>query len=344
MKNVSSPGGHERECACDETVLRLGCLSADAYGESMLRVLTRLRGGSWATAGLVGVFERGAKFQERFEEIMNYKPRAYQSAWPRRLVLVAIAVVVLPMSPGDGHGPIALAEKPALSEAIDNTKSAQPRMVKCSPENGATEIDPALAEIAVTFDRDMDRGMSWTGGPPLFPPVDSTREVRWANSRTCVLPVKLQAGTYYRLGINSSNHRNFRDRGGIPAEVAAIYFVTKGASGDVKARVRVPKVVALKPQNGADDVDPATEALRVTFDVPMDEGMSWTGGGKGFPKLQEGQAAKWSDDGLTCILPVSLEPGHQYTLGLNNVEHNNFQSRWGVPLEGVVYKFQTRGK
>jgi hypothetical protein len=36
-----------------------------------------------------------------------------------------------------------------------------------------------------------------------------------------------------------------------------------------------------------------------------------------------------------------LEPDHEYELGLNNVTYNNFQSKWGVPLEAVVYKFHT---
>lgn len=274
---------------------------------------------------------------------MNYNATTYRSNWAGRLVLAAVAAVVLPMSPGGGPLPTALADKPAASEAAHEATSAWPRVVKSSPEKGGTDVDPALTEISVTFDRDMGRGMSWTGGPPLFPPLDKTREARWTDARTCVLPVKLAPGGYYRLGINSSSYRNFRDSGGVAAEVAAIYFTTKGASDEVKARVRVPKTLSLEPRNGADDVDPTTAFLRVTFDVPMGEGMSWTGG-KDFPKARDGQAAKWSDDGLTCILPVSLEAGRQYTLGLNNAEHNNFQSRWGVPLEPIVYKFQTRMK
>lgn len=338
---ASSQLRHERESACDETVLRLGCLTADAYGESMLRVLTRLRGRSWALAGLVGVFERGAKLQNRFEEIMNYKPRTHYSDWTARLAVAIVAVFLLPMSPGKGHAPTALAETPVAVAAAD-VKTAWPRIVKSSPQKDATDVDPALNEITVTFDRDMQNGMSWTGGAPLFPPVDKTREARWTDARTCVLPVKLEAGSYYRVGINSSSYQNFRGSHGAAAEAAAIYFVTRGASDDVKARVRVPLIVAVEPKNGAADVDPATTALRVTFDVPMGEGMSWTGGGAKFPKLLDGQSAKWSDDGLTCTLPVALEADHDYELGLNSARHNNFQSQWGVPLERVDYKFHTR--
>jgi carboxyl-terminal processing protease len=194
----------------------------------------------------------------------------------------------------------------------------------------------------VTFDRDMDQGMSWVGGPPLFPPVDETRKARWIDKRTCVLPVKLQEGAFYLLGINSPTHQNFRSKQGVAACTAAIYFSMKGATEEVEQRVRVPSIVSLEPENGAKEVDPGSTTLRVTFDVPMDEGISWTGGGTTFPKIPEGKTASWSDDGLTCTLPVALEPDHDYQLGLNSVTHKNFTSKWGVPLEEVVYKFRTR--
>jgi RNA polymerase sigma-70 factor (ECF subfamily) len=214
--------------------------------------------------------------------------------------------------------------------------------VKTSPRQGATGVDPDLKQISVTFDRDMDQGMSWTGRPPLFPPVDEAGETRWIDKRTCVLPVKLQEGAFYRLGINSSVHQNFRSKEGEAACTAAIYFSTKGATEEVEQRVRVPSIVSLEPENGAKEVDPGTTTLRVTFDVPMGEGMSWTGGGTTAPKTPEGKTASWSDDGLTCTLPVALEPDHDYQLGLNSVTHKNFTSKWSVPLEEVVYRFRTR--
>jgi hypothetical protein len=208
---------------------------------------------------------------------------------------------------------------------------------------GATAVDPSLKEISVTFDRDMDTGgMSWTGGPPHFPPIDKSRQARWTNARTCVLPVKLEKGSYYRLGINSSSYRNFRSSAGEAASPTSLYFTTEGASKEIEQRVKAPTIVELDPKNGANDVDPKTKALRVTFNTKMGEGMSWTGGGTAFPKIPDGQKAQWSADGKTCTLPVTLEPNKDYQLGLNSPSHNNFQSEWGVSLEPVVYKFRTR--
>jgi len=37
-----------------------------------------------------------------------------------------------------------------------------------------------------------------------------------------------------------------------------------------------------------------------------------------------------------------LEPAHSYRLELNSLNHINFQSESGVPLEAVRYRFKTR--
>lgn len=224
----------------------------------------------------------------------------------------------------------------------DELKGKFPGIVKTEPEMGATEVPSSLTEIKVTFDQEMRGGMSWTGGKPLMPDLDSNRKARWIDKRTCVLPVKLEGGRYYRVGINSSNYQNFKGSNGVAAPSSVIYFATAGAKPEVAERVRVPKIVKLEPEDGALEVDPSLASIRVTFDVPMGEGMSWTGGGESFPKSNGGAKASWSADRKTCTLPVTLESGRQYRLGLNSVSHNNFQSEWGVPLDRVGYSFKTK--
>jgi hypothetical protein len=91
-------------------------------------------------------------------------------------------------------------------------------------------------------------------------------------------------------------------------------------------------------------VDPALRELRVTFDMPMGKGFSWTGGGANFPKPSGGKAPYWTEDRKTCVLPVELEPGRQYRLGLNSPSFHNFQSEAGIPLGPVVYTFKTRDR
>src|SRR5689334_16551694 len=64
-------------------------------------------------------------------------------------------------------------------EQAKSPKSNSPQIVKTIPTAGATDVDPKLPEITVVFDRDMGEGMSWTGGPPLFPPLDKARQSKW---------------------------------------------------------------------------------------------------------------------------------------------------------------------
>jgi hypothetical protein len=228
----------------------------------------------------------------------------------------------------------------AASKAED--EQGPPRIVATSPRIGETEVSPALKEITVTFDRDMERGMSWTGGGPDFPLSAPGQKAQWRNKRTCVLPVNLAPAHYYRVGINSTSFRNFRSVAGASASPSAIYFATEGASEEIKRKVSLPKIVSLKPLNGARDVDPNLKELRVEFNMAMGEGFSWTGGGPEFPAGPEGKKPYWTEEHKVCVLPVVLKPGSAYRLGLNSPSHKNFQSAGGVPLEPVSYSFRTR--
>lgn len=222
-------------------------------------------------------------------------------------------------------------------------KQGPPNIVATSPRVGETDVDPATAEITVTFDRDMGGGCSWTGGGPEYPQSPEGKKAVWRDKRTCVLPVKLEAGHYYRVGINSQSYQNFKSAKGVPARPSAIYFTTQGASEDLKQKTSKPQIVGLTPRNGTKDVDPNLTELRVTFNVAMGEGCSWTGGGPDFPKIPEGKKVYWTDDHKTCVLPVELQPGKDYRLGLNSPSHKNFQSTGGVPLDPVSYTFRTKG-
>jgi hypothetical protein len=288
---------HQRECVCDEAVLRLGRITPQRYSESIVHVLTASRGRSLVAGSLAGVFERGDKLQDRLENIMNYEQNTPRFHWPARLVLAALAVLLLPMGPGPAT--TSLAENPPAKEKTGPPRTKYPQIVKSSPAAGETDVSPDLKEITVTFDRDMGKGMSWTGGPPNFPPVDESQKARWTDARTCVLPVKLERGKFYRVGINSTSNQNFRGSDGVPAPSSVLYFATKGAATDIMNRVRSPKIVS-------------------------------------------GKKPSWSKDGKTCSLPVALEPGKDYKLGLNSLSHINFQSESGVPLAPVIYTFKTR--
>jgi Bacterial Ig-like domain len=102
-----------------------------------------------------------------------------------------------------------------------------PKIVSTQPVNGATGVDPGLAEITVTFDQDMDAGFSWTGGGPEYPTSPQGAKAQWRDKRTCVLPVALQSGRHYRVGINSPSYRNFRSTAGQSVAPSSISFTTR---------------------------------------------------------------------------------------------------------------------
>ena len=334
---------HERECTCDESALRIGNFDPHEYGESLVQVLMKTKSQALPASCLTGVFERGSKLHNRLEEIMNYHPQRHSFGWFSGIAFVATAILLLPMSPGSIiHPPAEVsAEESGKTSESNPQKTEYPTIVKIVPAIGATDVSSDLKEIKVTFDRKMQTGMSWTGGPPDFPPMDDSRKAQWVDEQTCVLPVKLEKESYYRLGLNSKSYRNFKSADGIPLPPVSLYFVTVGASKDLTDKVRVPKAVKFEPANGADSVVPATTQISITFDIPMGAGMSWVGNGPEFPTLAKGQKATWSTDKLTCTLPVTLEPDHKYTIGVNSLDHNNFQSENGVQVTPVVYTFKT---
>ncbi len=319
----------DQELACDALALGQAREAENRpYGQTMIKLLEGFSRPA-VVPGLVGILEDKHQMKRRISMIAKFRKT---NRWP---VLAVSASAVLAL--------ITLTDPPAgAGEATPSNAGGPPVIVSTSPKVGETDVSPALTEITVTFDRDMGGGFSWTGGGPDYPPTPEGQKAKWRDKRTCVLPVKLQAGRYYRVGINSTSYQNFKSADGIPARPSAIYFTTQGASQELKRRATKPMIVALEPKNGATDVDPSLKEIRVTFNVPMGGGFSWTGGGEQFPTIPEGKKPTWSADHMSCVLPVELKPGWEYHLGLNSPSHKNFQSSGGVPLDPVSYTFKTR--
>lgn len=217
-----------------------------------------------------------------------------------------------------------------------------PGIISMSPHPGSTEVDPNTTAITVTFDTDMREDPSLTGSGQESPA--NAGSDFWFNARTWVKPVKLEAGKYYRLDLNAPGHIKFHSKQGVPAKPAAFFFTTTGASEELRAKVRAPRPVKFEPENFATGVNPLTKELRVTFDMPMSAGYSWTGGGDQYPEIVEGQKPYWTPDKKTCVVQVRLKPDWEYVIGINSVSHKNFRSEAGVPAEPMVYGFKTAAK
>jgi len=67
-------------------------------------------------------------------------------------------------------------------------------------KDGSTEVDAKLAEIEVTFGKEMTNdSWSWsTVSEDTFPKIDGKPKYL-ADKKTCVLPVKLEAGKTYTI-------------------------------------------------------------------------------------------------------------------------------------------------
>ena len=154
------------------------------------------------------------------------------NGWPVAAVALFIGLALVGFTgaqSGAGAGPTAANPRSAI-ENNPATAEGRPNIIATSPRVGETDVNPAITQITVTFDRDMGKGFSWTGGGADYPPSPAGQRAHWLNKRTCVLPVKLQAAHYYRVGINSKSYRNFRSAGGLSARPTAIYFTTRGAA------------------------------------------------------------------------------------------------------------------
>ena len=123
-------------------------------------------------------------------------------------------------------------------EGTGHAKKAEgpraPRVVKTYPAAFATDVSPLLRTIRVRFDQKMgDGSWSWTTGPTgekTFPKIngDASYDV---SLRVCNLPVQLEAGRVYYVGINGGKFTNFRSEAGVSAQAYALLFATKGVDG-----------------------------------------------------------------------------------------------------------------
>ncbi len=111
--------------------------------------------------------------------------------------------------------------------AYERRKGVAPRVVSMIPANGATDFDPSLREIRITFDRPMDTlGWSLCGGGPEFPKI-AGRITYDDTGTTLIVPVRLEPGHTYRFSLNCASAQHFRSREGVPLDPVPVMFRTR---------------------------------------------------------------------------------------------------------------------
>ncbi|HOW73609.1 MAG TPA: HEAT repeat domain-containing protein [Phycisphaerae bacterium] len=119
----------------------------------------------------------------------------------------------------------------AALKLLEQTATKPPVILSTTPKALANDVPPDTTEITATFNQRMlDQSWSWTGGGETYPKL--TGRPSYDASRTqCTLPVQLQPGKVYWVGINSPSHRNFKSEAKIPAARHVILFATRSADG-----------------------------------------------------------------------------------------------------------------
>ena len=108
-------------------------------------------------------------------------------------------------------------------------------------------------------------------------------------------------------------------------------------------RAKSPRIVSVVPADGARDVDPALDAIVVTFDRPMARGnlavMILEGN---FPG-DRARKASFDETGKVLTIPAKLKPGTEYVFGLNGEGFMAMRDVDGNVLTPVVIRFRTKG-
>ena len=110
-----------------------------------------------------------------------------------------------------------------------SVNSMPPVVVQTFPQAGDTEVDPAITEISVTFSKEMMTQEMWSWvmvSKDSFPRI--TGDIKYLDDkRTCVAPVKLEAGKTYVIWFNSPKYNYFKDKNHNSAIPYMLVFETR---------------------------------------------------------------------------------------------------------------------
>ena len=118
--------------------------------------------------------------------------------------------------------------------AASTILAAPPKIVRTTPADGDYDVDPALTEVRIEFDQDMNHdGHSICGGGDWFP--KQTDKPRWESARVFVMSIQLATDHDYGFNINCPSAMNFRNLAGESAVPYSLNFATRGGTSDVSA-------------------------------------------------------------------------------------------------------------
>jgi len=113
------------------------------------------------------------------------------------------------------------------ADSLAKRQQAAPKVLAIIPPNGATDVDPNLKQIKITFDRPMSKGgYSVCGSGPNFPEI--VGKVAYdREGKVFTIPVRLKPKWTYTFSINCPSFQSFRSKGGIPLAPFPVTFTTR---------------------------------------------------------------------------------------------------------------------
>lgn len=151
-------------------------------------------------------------------------------AWKVAAIVAGLVILVLAISLGRrNRAEMNSRLHPANADVPSaDVASVPPVVIQTIPESGASDVDPALTELRVTFSKPMktDRWAWCYERKESFP--TQTGDPRYLeDGRTCVAPVKLEPGKVYAVWMNTEKIQTFQDQGGLAAVPYLLIFETR---------------------------------------------------------------------------------------------------------------------
>lgn len=108
-----------------------------------------------------------------------------------------------------------------LPHSAEELSARRPRVIRSNPPIGATDVDPGLEAIEVTFDMAMQTdAWSVVGGGAKYPDTDTPSYD--PDGKVFRLPVSLEPEREYEFWLNRGSHSSFTSEEGIP--LASVHF------------------------------------------------------------------------------------------------------------------------
>jgi tetratricopeptide (TPR) repeat protein len=116
-------------------------------------------------------------------------------------------------------------------KATGPIETDEPVVIKTIPQVYADDVSPTLNRLSVTFNQTMFEGnFAWVTWDGPFPETTGKPSFD-ATKRICTLPVKLEPGKVYMVGINIGKFNSFQSHDGVTARPYALVFATQSADG-----------------------------------------------------------------------------------------------------------------